>query len=211
VLGDGRIASSEPLRLRVDCGGLPCEVRAAAQARRVGPRGIWPAHGALTSAATTTVAAGASAELELEPLARTSFVPPGSARDVPIELVTCAVGGPVVARTTVRVRLRGRPLPPAPRIVGLSAERRRGRVVVTWRTTAPPARGSAFYLVGMAPPIADRRGSESVGQAAVAVRGVRRRFRAVIEPEEGRLPRTVIVILSTAQVGNAAEARVTVR
>jgi hypothetical protein len=130
---------------------------------------------------------------------------------VPIELSVCTAGGPVAERTTVRARLRGAPLPSAPRIVALRAERRQRRVVVTWRTTAAPERGSLFYVVGTAPPIADRPGSESVGQTSFVVRGARRRFRAVIEPDEGRLPRDVVVILSTAKVDNAAEARVRVR
>jgi hypothetical protein len=210
VLDDGPLGGGQSLRLRVSCGDLPCDVRAASQSRQLGPASFWPDAGTQPSTASTTVAAGGSAELELGTRARHGFAPAGGARRVPIELTVCPPGGPAVQQLTLRPQLRGRPLPPAPRIRGLRAQRRDGEVVVTWRTTVAPPRSSVFYVFGVGRSEHSRE-LERIGSTAITVRRSRTRFRAVIKAEEGRLPGRVVVMVQTPAVDNAAEARVRVR
>lgn len=119
--------------------------------------------------------------------------------------------GKVAERLTVAPRLTGRPLPPAPRIVGLRAVTLPdGRVRLTWRLSRPARDRDAFLSVGL-----HARNGWTLDQRMVRPRG-RTHFAVTLSPDAieagvGPMrPARADVQLTTSATLNAATATVPV-
>lgn len=199
LLGDGAIGPGEPLRLLLHCLDGPCDVRASAWAalvrgsdaprRRTVPT--------VAGAVATTLRRGARTVVRLPALPRHAFVAPGRTAHPRIAIAACAPDGGATRRTLLTPRLRGRPLPPAPRIEGLTARAVRGGVRVSWRLAAPlRERGRSTITAGHSTSIAD-------------VPAGRTRFSAVVAVAPP--PAAVTLSIATAAVQDAALRTVAVR
>ncbi|HEU4703429.1 MAG TPA: hypothetical protein VFS37_13180 [Conexibacter sp.] len=140
------------LLVRVGCAEA-CDVRVLARARsRPGAdRGFDRSDDggeAIWVAASTTLRAGGSAVLR--PPRFFGFNPAGvrGRPHTPIEVLVCAPAGPMLERLYLSPPRIADP-PPLPRVVGLTAVRRGGRIRVSWRTTVPASR--ARFLVSTTP------------------------------------------------------------
>ncbi len=207
LLGGDRVGPRTPLRLRVDCGGAGCDVLASASTVAFAGR----SRDTTLVAATAPGAGARETAVTLRPDPTMAFAEHGEPRRVPVTVTACTRDGGA-ATTTVRVEgtLRGRPLPPQPRIAELSARRiGGGRVRVSWRQTRPTGRDGSVTVM-----LLDRRG-RGIGYTDRAVRDGER-YRAVVGPQRdlglgaGRAVR-VRLFLSTAEQFDAAHASAPVR
>lgn len=208
LLGSRTVGSATPLRMRLRCAGGPCDVRGAVVAVPFGdnsPRGISDEP---LAASTTIATAGGSATLVLRPMPTYAFAQPRRAARPAIRLTVCTPDGAVAQRLTLRPLLRGRPLPPAPRIVGLRATTLRdGRVRLSWRLTRAVRDRNAY----LSATISARQGW-TLDEKAVWPRS-RTRFALTLDPDaiEDQPAARATVVLATGVTSNAARASVRLR
>lgn len=137
VLGRA-LGANEPLRLRVRCANSPCTVRATAWSHGVTGPGRLSRRTFAAGAASLALARGASRTLEIPAARRGAFVSPRDGGRVRVAVTACTAGGiDLTHEVAVTKRLRGRPLPAAPRIVALDARAGAKGVRVSWRLSKP--------------------------------------------------------------------------
>ena len=181
VTGKRALRGDEQLVLRVTCSAA-CEVRAQAGAGLAGASG------------RLSLGRAGSGRLRLDPEYRPIVPPRGG--PVRVRVRSGAPGARAATVETLTVRLRRRPGPPLPRVVGAVARRDGDAVVVTWRTTRDADAGDQFVF-----------SPSPLGYAEAT--GKSRRFRARMRDVPGL--RSVSIWVSDSSVFNARRTRVRVR
>jgi hypothetical protein len=134
VLRPTVLRAGRSLRVRVGCGAVACDVRAALISH-TDPIPHDPGD-RLWSVGSVTAAAGRATTLRLVPFQRARHPAVRTARRA-ISLVACTPEGVVLSRTTIRPRLRQVPPRPVPRFVSVRAVRSAHAVRVSWRIASP--------------------------------------------------------------------------
>jgi hypothetical protein len=138
VLGPATIRAEQALRVRVSCRRGPCDVRAVAN-------GYAP-HDSDVFADATTLPAGHSAILLLQPDDGYALIKRRTPASATISLIACAPAGAVAQRLTLHPRFRLLAPRPFPRVLDPAARRHGNTIHVTWRT-AQPAVDASFLLL----------------------------------------------------------------
>jgi hypothetical protein len=181
-----RLQFGDPLRVRVRC-DRACDIRALIPRRPGDGRDIrfLPPEGPRAIGMASLSRAG-SAVVRVSP-GFEGHVAPKNPRPVRVVVRACAPGGDDFDTAAMRVRVLRRPVPPLPRIVGVTARRHGRRVVVHWQTDRP-ARRVGFAVFGR------ERRTQGDPPAAKYRRGRgRTRFRTTLNAERGVRIRWVTV------------------
>jgi hypothetical protein len=203
VLGPRRLRIGQTLRLRVRCGGGPCDVRGVVAAAPARPPEDPADRGrrhqdeeddqreAEPLTASTTVARGASGVLRFDNQAGYR-IGRRAGGPITLRLTTCAAAGPAVERRRLSLSLARTPPRPVPWLRDVRLHRDGSRYRLTWRTAAP-ATQATFMVLALA-------SDEELAHREIELSG-RGRSRFALSFRSPRPVRSVQLSVRTAELG----------